>query len=498
MKERDNFMKKYVLTIDQGTTSTRASLIDKDGNIFYKAQQEIKCFFPHDGWVEQDAIDVWLSVLNVINDLLAKTNLTYANIDCIGLTNQRETTIVWDKKTGMPVYNALVWQSRQSAYICDKLLDKKSIVQEKTGLIINPYFSASKIRFILDHIENGQKRADDGELMFGTIDTWIMYKLSNGKIFRTDVTNASRTMLFNINTLKWDEDLLNLFNIPKCMLPEVCPSSYNFGYASLLKKKLKITGVAGDQQAALFGQNCIKEGDVKSTYGTGCFVLMNIGKKPIFDKGGLITTIAWQIGEEVTYAIEGSVFVGGASIQWLRDQMRMFKKASDSETYARRCENSLGVYVVPAFVGLGAPYWDDDCRGAVFGLTRATTKEHFIRATLNSIALQTKDVIKEMERISNKKIESLRVDGGASENSYLMQFQSDILSSTVILPKNLETTSLGAAYLAGLSSGYWKDVNEISKVHKISRVYEPQMNEDEIAQIDNKWKKAISATRLFK
>lgn len=491
-------MNKYVLTIDQGTTSTRASLIDKEGNVFYKAQQEIKCFFPYDGWVEQDAIDVWLSVLNVINDLLAKTNLTYKNIDSIGLTNQRETTIIWDKKTGVPVYNALVWQSRQSAYICDNLIDKTSFVRERTGLIINPYFSASKIRFILDHIENGQKRAEDGELMFGTIDTWIMYKLSNGKIFKTDITNASRTMLFNINTLKWDDDLLKLFNIPKCMLPEVCPSSYNFGCASLLKKNLKICGVAGDQQAALFGQNCIKEGDVKSTYGTGCFVLMNIGDKPIFDQGGLITTIAWQIGNEVTYAIEGSVFVGGAAIQWLRDQMRMFKKASDSEKYARNCENSFGVYVVPAFVGLGAPYWDDDCRGAVFGLTRATTKEHFIRATLNSIALQTKDVIKEMERISNKKIESLRVDGGASENSYLMQYQSDILSSKVILPKNLETTSLGAAYLAGLASGYWKDVNEISKVHKISKIYNPKMSNEEIIEIDNKWKKAVAATRLFK
>ena len=491
-------MKKYILTIDQGTTSTRASLIDKEGNIFYKSQQEIKCFFPHDGWVEQDAIDVWLSVLNVINDLLAKTNLTYSNIDSIGLTNQRETTVVWDKKTGMPVYNALVWQSRQSAYICDKIADKVNFVREKTGLIINPYFSASKIRFILDHITNGQKRAEKGELMFGTIDSWLMYKLSNSKIFKTDITNASRTMLFNINTLKWDDELLELFNIPKCMLPEVCPSSYFFGNASLLKSNLKICGVAGDQQAALFGQNCIKEGDVKSTYGTGCFVLMNIGEKPIYDKGGLITTIAWQIDNNVTYAIEGSVFVGGASVQWLRDQMRMITKASDSEKYAINCEDNLGVYVVPAFVGLGAPYWDDDCRGAVFGLTRATTKEHFIRATLNSIALQTKDVIKEMERISNKKIESLSVDGGASENSYLMQYQSDILEAKVFLPKNLETTSLGAAYLAGLSSGYWKSIDEISSVHKILKIYEPKMSKEEIQIIDYKWKKAIEATRLFK
>lgn len=491
-------MKKYILTIDQGTTSTRASLIDHEGNIFYKSQQEIKCYFPHDGWVEQDALDVWLSVLNVINDLLAKTNLTYSNVDSIALTNQRETTVVRDKKTGLPVHNALVWQSRQSAYICDNLLDKKEIVRKKTGLIINPYFSASKIRFILDHIEDGQKRAESGELLFGTIDTWIMYKLSNGKIFKTDVTNASRTMLFNINTLSWDDELLKMFNIPKSMLPEVCPSSYNFGTASLLKKGLKIAGVAGDQQAALFGQNCINKGDIKSTYGTGCFVLMNIGDKVIYDEGGLVTTVAWQIGDKVNYAIEGSVFVGGASIQWLRDQMRMIKDAKDSERYATNCHSTHGVYVVPAFVGLGAPYWDDDCRGAVFGLTRATTKEHFIRATLNSIALQTKDVIREMEKLSNKKIDCLRVDGGATANNYLMQFQSDILTTNVLLPKNLETTSLGVAYLAGLETKYWKDLDEISNVHKISKTYTPKMGENEIKEIDKKWAKAIEATRVFK
>lgn len=491
-------MKKYILTIDQGTTSTRASLIDHDGNIFYKSQQEIKCYFPHDGWVEQDALDVWLSVLDVINDLLAKTNLTYSNIDSIGLTNQRETTIVWDKKTGFPVYKALVWQSRQSAYVCDALKDKEEFVRKKTGLIINPYFSASKIRFILDHIENGQERAEKGELLFGTIDTWVMYKLSNGKIYKTDITNASRTMLFNINTLKWDDELLSLFNIPKCMLPEVCPSSYNFGNATLLKKGLKICGVAGDQQAALFGQNCINEGDIKSTYGTGCFVLMNIGEKVVYDEGGLITTIAWQIGDKVNYAIEGSVFVGGSSIQWLRDQMRMIKDAKDSEKYALDCHSTHGVYVVPAFVGLGAPYWDDDCRGAVFGLTRATTKEHFIRATLNSIALQTKDVIREMEKLSSKKIDCLRVDGGATANNYLMQFQSDILSANVLLPKNLETTSLGVAYLAGLENKYWENIEEISKVHKISKTFTPKMKEKEILEIDKKWSKAIEATRVFK
>lgn len=489
---------KYVLTIDQGTTSTRASLIDHEGNIFYKSQQEVACLFPRDGWVEQDALDIYLSVLNVINDLLAKTNLTYKNIDSIGITNQRETTVIWDKETGMPVYNALVWQSRQSAYICDALKDKTDFVREKTGLIINPYFSASKIRFILDNIENGQEKAEKGELMFGTIDTWLMYKLSEETIFKTDVTNASRTMLYNIKTLSWDEELLELFNIPKCILPEVCPSSHFFGYASRLDKDLRILGVAGDQQAALFGQNCVNKGDIKSTYGTGCFVLMNIGDDFIIDKNGLITTIAWEIDGKVSYAIEGSVFIGGASIQWLRDQMRMIKTAADSEAYANKCKDCAGVYVVPAFVGLGAPYWDDECRGAVFGLTRGATKEHFIRATLNSIALQTKDVIREIERISNKKIQTLRVDGGATANNYLMQYQADILSSKVILPKNLETTSLGAAYLAGLYSKFWENIDEIVKIHQISKEFEPKLEEEKVQEIEYKWKKAIEATRLFK
>lgn len=490
-------MEKYILVVDQGTTSTRASLVNKNGDIVSKSQQEVTCFFPNDGWVEQDAIEVYVSVLNVINDLMVKNNLTYDSIDSLGITNQRETTVIWDKN-GMPVHNALVWQSRQSAYICDKYKDKEELVREKTGLIINPYFSATKIRYILDHIENGQERANNGELLFGTIDTWIMYKISNGTIFKTDYTNASRTMLFNIKTLKRDEELLNLFNIPQCMLPEVSSSSSFFGNASFINKDLKICGVAGDQQAALFGQNCFEEGDVKSTYGTGCFVLMNIGSKPIIDKGGLITTIARNINNKTVYAMEGSVFVGGASVQWLRDQMRMIKNASETEKYALNVEDSLGVYVVPAFVGLGAPYWDDDCRGAVFGLTRGTKKEHFIRATLNSIALQTKDVIEEMQRVCNKKISSLKVDGGASVNSYLMQFQSDIINSKVVLPKNLETTSLGAAYLAGLQSGFWKNLYEINKVHKISKMYEPKMKQEEREKISSTWEKAIEATRLFK
>ena len=490
--------KDYILALDQGTTSSRAMLFDRKGNVFFKAQQEVKCLFPHDGWVEQNALDIWLSILNVINDVLAKCNLTFEDIDSIGLTNQRETTVVWDKETGMPVYNAIVWQSRESASICAEWKKYEDLVHQKTGLIINPYFSASKIRFILDHIPNGQQRAEAGELMFGTIDTWIMYKLSNHQIFKTDVTNASRTMLFNINTLEYDDELLQLFGIPKCMLPSVHPSSYFFGNATALRSDLKITGVAGDQQAALFGQNCFNEGESKNTYGTGCFMLMNIGDKPILSKNGLITTIAWELDGKVTYALEGSVFIGGAVVQWLRDEMRMIKHAHETETYAKKVKNELGVYVVPAFVGLGAPYWDDTCRGAVFGLTRGTTKEHFIRATLNSVALESKDVMKTMEKDSKKKIKVLKVDGGATANDYLMQYQSDILKTKILLPFCLETTALGAAYLAGLCSGFWKDIEEIKNIHRYQKEYNPQMSSERIKEIDRKWKYAIKATRVFK
>lgn len=490
--------KDYILALDQGTTSSRAMLFDRRGHVFFKAQQELKCLFPHEGWVEQNALDIWLSILNVINDILAKCNLTYDDIDSIGLTNQRETTVVWDKSTGMPVYNAIVWQSRQSAFYCQSWKEHEDLVHEKTGLIINPYFSASKIRFILDHIPNGQERAERGELLFGTIDTWLMYKLSNHAIFKTDVTNASRTMLFNINTLTWDDELLNLFKIPRCMLPEVHSSSNFFGYATALKPDLRITGVAGDQQAALFGQNCFTEGESKNTYGTGCFMLMNIGDKPILSKNGLITTIAWEIDGKVTYALEGSVFIGGAVVQWLRDQMRMIKHAHETEDYANKVKTDLGVYVVPAFVGLGAPYWDDQCRGAVFGLTRGTTKEHFIRAVLNSVALQSKDVMKTMVKDSKTKNKILKVDGGATANSYLMQYQADILNCKILLPYCLETTALGAAYLAGLCSGFWKDLDEIKNIHCYQKEYTPKMEKEKIKEIDKKRKAAIKATRTFK
>ncbi len=490
--------KKFILAIDQGTTSTRAMLFDHDGGIIYKSQQEVECFFPNDGWVEQNALDVWLSVLDVINDCLAKTNYTYDNIDCIGLTNQRETTIVWDKKTGMPVYNAVVWQSRQSLEICNKWSKYKELIHEKTGLVLNPYFSASKIRFILDHIKDGQKRAENGELLCGTIDTWVLYKLSQGKIFKTDITNASRTMFFNINTLTWDDELLKIFSIPKCMLAEVVPSSHYFGDATALYPGLKICGVAGDQQAALFGQNCFEIGESKNTYGTGCFMLMNVGDKPIMSKNGLLTTVAWQIGDKVTYALEGSVFIGGACVQWLRDEMRMFRHASDSETYANKVDDELGVYVVPAFVGLGAPYWDDECRGGVFGLTRATKKEHFIRATLNSIALQSKDLVRAMEKECDKSLKVLKVDGGATANGYLMQYQADILGCKVMLPHCLETTALGAAYLAGLQNKYWKSLDDIKKIHRYKKEYTPKMSKKVVENIDKKWAKAIEAVRVFK
>lgn len=489
---------KYILSIDQGTTSTRALLYDKEGKLVFKAQQEVTCLYPFDGWVEQDALDIFLSVVNVINDCLAKMNITYDNIDSIGITNQRETTVIFDKETGMPLYNAIVWQSRQTVDICESWKPYEKMVHEKTGLIINPYFSASKIRFILDRIENGYERAKKGEILFGTIDTWLMYKLSNKKIFKTDYTNASRTMLFNINTLEYDKELLKLFKIPQKMLPKVQPSSSFFGYASFLNKKLKIYGVAGDQQAALFGQNCFESGDSKNTYGTGCFMLMNIGDKPILSNNGLITTIIATADGHVSYALEGSVFIGGASIQWLRDSLRMINNASESERYATRVKDSGGVYVVPAFVGLGAPYWDDACRGAIFGLNRGTTKEHFIQAVLNSIALQTKDVIKTIEEETNIKLKILKVDGGATANNYLMQYQANILNSKIILPECLETTSLGVAYLAGLGSGYFKDLDDIKKIHKISKEFYPLMEESERAEIDKKWAKAIEATRVFK
>lgn len=489
---------KYILAIDQGTTSSRALIFNKFGKLEFKSQMEIECLFPKEGWVEQNALDVWVSVINVINDALAKMNITVDDIYAIGITNQRETTVIWDKKTGLPVYNAIVWQSRQSASICEEWEPYKKLIHKKTGLILNPYFSASKIRFILDHIENGQQRAENGELMFGTIDTWLMYKLSKGKIFKTDVSNASRTMLFNINTLQYDNELLKLFNIPKKMLPKVEESYAYFGDATFFKKGIRINGVAGDQQAALFGQNCFDAGQSKSTYGTGCFMLLNTGNKPIFSENGILTTIAWKLNDETKYALEGSVFMGGACVQWLRDQLKFVKEAGETEKCAINAKTDLGVYVVPAFVGLGAPYWDDDCKGAIFGLTRGTTKDHLIRATLNSIAYQVKDVMEVMQKDGNIHIDELKVDGGATNNKYLMQFQADILQTKILLPSTSETTALGVAYLAGLGSKYWLSLDEIKKIHQYKDTYVPKMSKEKVDKKYEVWKKAVAATRTFK
>ena len=491
-------MQKYILSIDQGTTSTRAILFDHNGEPCYKAQREVTCLFPNPGWVEADALAIWISVIDVVNELLIKANIAFSSIDSIGITNQRETTIVWEKKTGLPVYNAIIWQSRQTTSICERYADKKEYIHEKTGLLINPYFSMSKIRFILDHIPNGQERAEKGELMFGTIDTWIIYKMTQGKVHATDVTNASRTMLFNLNTMKWDDELLKLFDIPKEILPKVYPSSYNFGKATYFDKNVSICGVAGDQQAALFGQTCFEQGESKNTYGTGCFMLMNTGHKPVISKKGLLTTVAWQIGDEVSYALEGSVFMGGATVQWLRDQLNIIKEASDSEKYALKAEHTGGVYLVPAFVGLGTPYWDDQARGAIFGLSRGSNKYQIARAALEGIAYQCKDVFEVMKKETKTQLKCLKVDGGATANQYLMQFQSDILQTSILLPKCLETTALGAAYLAGLNSGFFASIEEIKSVHCYRNTYMPTMQKDEVTRRYNGWKLAIKATRMFK
>lgn len=491
-------MKKYILSIDQGTTSSRAILFDHDGNLINMAQREINCKFPHSGWVEVDALSIWVSVVDCINEVMVRENIKAQNIECVGLTNQRETSVIWDKETGMPACDAVVWQSRQSADICDSMAKYKELIHEKTGLLINPYFSASKIRFMLDHIPNGQKRAEKGELSFGTIDSWLIYKLTNNTVHATDITNASRTMLYNINTKQWDKDLCALFNIPSKMLPKVYPSSYDFGIASIISKNVHITGVAGDQQAALFGQTCFDRGESKNTYGTGCFMLMNTGNEPRYSKSGLLTTVAWQIGDKVTYALEGSVFIGGAAVQWLRDEMKLISSASESETKALNCQSSHGVYVVPAFVGLGTPYWDDEARGAVFGITRNTNDNHFIRATLEGIAYQCKDVFEIMKKECGADLKALKVDGGATDNKYLMQFQSDILQTQIMLPKCLQTTALGAAYLAGLQTGFYSSLEEIKKIHCYQNVFVPQMSKTEVKKRYSGWKTAVKATRAFK
>ncbi|EMG27889.1 glycerol kinase [Listeria fleischmannii subsp. fleischmannii LU2006-1] len=466
--------KKYILALDQGTTSSRAMIIDSDGEVIGVEQEEFEQIFPKPGWVEHNANEIWASILAVIAGVLLKTNISSKQIAGIGITNQRETAVVWDKETGNPIYNAIVWQSRQTADICKELKEagKEEMVREKTGLLIDAYFSGTKVRWILDNVDGAQERAEAGELLFGTIDSWLVWKLTGGKAHVTDYSNASRTLLYNIYDLKWDDDLLEMLNIPKSMLPEVRQSSevyettvpYHF-----FGEEVPVAGIAGDQQSALFGQGCFESGMAKNTYGTGCFLLMNTGEKAVRSENGLLTTLAWGIDGKVEYALEGSIFVAGSAIQWLRDGLRMLRQSSDSEGYAEKIESSDGVYVVPAFVGLGAPYWDSDVRGAVFGLTRGTEKEQFVRATLESLAYQTRDVLHAMEEDSKIKLKALRVDGGASANDFLMQFQADILNVPVERPDNLETTVLGAAYLAGLAVGVWEDKTKLLSAGNLIR-----------------------------
>jgi len=490
-------MNKYILAIDQGTTSSRAIIFDRGGRIVAQAQEEITCLYPKPGWVEQDALQIWASVSAVVNEALITSNLSMRDIAAIGITNQRETTIVWDAETGLPVYPAIVWQSRQSSAICERWHEHRQTIHDKTGLLLNPYFSASKIRFILDVI-NGDERAKKGELRFGTVDSWLLYKLTEGAVHATDVTNASRTMIYNIFTKQWDDELLELFNIPKEMLPEVRCCAHQFGTATYFSGNVPITAIAGDQQAALFGHACFEKGQIKNTYGTGCFMLMNIGSEPILSRRGLLTTVAWSLDGALTYALEGSVFVAGAAVQWLRDQLKMISDSADSERSATMVVDSEGVYVVPAFVGLGTPYWDNDVRGAMFGLTRNTSKYHIVRATLEAIAYQSKDVIEAMRADTGLDVPFLAVDGGATANRYLMQFQADIMETPLKRPRCLETTALGAAYLSGLTIGYWKSLDEIKAIHDYQDEYAPRMDHTEVARRYDGWKIAIAATQRFK
>lgn len=496
--------KKYMMAIDAGTTSSRCIIFNQASEIVSVAKMEFDQILNTLGWVEENPREIWATTYEVISEALNLKGIKLDEISSIGITNQRETTIIWDKKTGEPVYNAIVWQSRQSQEITDEWINKgyKDMVHKKTGLLIDPYFSASKIRWIFDHVPGTYERAKAGELLFGTVDCFIAWKLSEGALHITDVSNASRTMLFNINTLEWDQELLDLFDIPKEILPEVRASSERYGNATALKRiedvDVPICSLIGDQQAALFGHCCFKEGDVKNTYGTGCFTLMNTKSKPCFSNNGLLTTVAWKIGDEVDYALEGSVFVAGSAIQWLRDGMRIINSAGDCEIYSTREPSSNGVYVVPAFVGLGTPYWDDDARGAVFGMTRGTKKEHFINATVESIAYQSKDVIEVMKTESGIKLQTLAVDGGCSANNYLMQFQADILPAEICRPAVGEVTALGAAYLAGLCSGYWATRDDINKARKIDKIFLPIMKESERQAKYAGWQCAVKATQAFK
>ena len=494
--------RKYIMALDQGTTSSRAILFDKEGNVVATSQKEFTQFYPKVGWVEHNPMEIWGSQSGVMREVLETNSIRPEEVCAIGITNQRETTIVWEKSTGKPVYNAIVWQCRRTSEICDELKEKgyEKLIKDKTGLILDAYFSATKIKWILDNVEGAREKAENGELLFGTVDTWLIWNLTRGKVHVTDYTNAARTMLYNIKELKWDDEILEILDIPKSMLPDVKPSSYVYGHTDegmLSGAQIPIAGCAGDQQAALFGQTCFEEGSAKNTYGTGCFMLMNTGENIVESKHGLLTTIAWGVDGKVEYALEGSIFIGGASIQWLRDELRVLYDAKQSEFYANSVKDTNGVYVVPAFAGLGAPYWDMYARGAIMGLTRGANRAHLVRATLESIAYQVKDVLNAMQEDSGLKLKDLRVDGGASSNNFLMQFQSDILDVNIDRPKVVETTALGAAYLAGLAVEFYNNKDEIKKSWIIDREFIPNMSYDKRNLLYKGWKKAVSRSLLW-
>ena len=492
-------MGKYIMALDAGTTSNRCILFDQKGQIVSLAQKEFTQRFPKPGWVEHDANEIWSTMLGVAVEAMQKAGASYEDIAAIGITNQRETTIVWDKKTGEPVYNAIVWQCRRTSEYCDSLMERGLVdrFREKTGLVIDAYFSATKLKWILDEVPGVRERAERGDLYFGTVETWLIWKMTKGKVHVTDYTNASRTMLFNIHTLKWDEDILKELNIPLCMLPEVRPSSCVYGEtaSTYFGGPIPIAGAAGDQQAALFGQTCFAPGEAKNTYGTGCFMLMNVGEKPVFSENGLLTTIAWGLNGKVTYALEGSVYVAGAAIQWLRDEVKILDDSEESEYFATRVKNTNGCYVVPAFTGLGAPYWDPYARGAILGLTRGVNKFHIVRATLESLAFQTSDVLQVMEQDSGIHMSSLKVDGGASRNNFLMQFQADMIGTPVRRPACVETTAMGASCLAGLAVGFWETPEELVRNQEMDREFTPSMDIKDREEHLRGWKQAVGAIR---
>ena len=488
-------MGKYIMALDQGTTSSRTILFDKKGNIVCQANKEFDQIFPKPGWVEHNPEEIWMTQLLTMEDVMRQAGITGKDIEAIGITNQRETTVIWDKNTGKPIYNAIVWQCRRTSDIVDGLVKDglRDFIRNKTGLVPDAYFSGTKIKWILDNVPGARERAERGELLFGTVETWLIWKLTKGAAHVTDYSNASRTMLFNINTLEWDDEILKELDIPKCMLPEPKPSSCIYGEAdpSYLGGPIPIAGAAGDQQSALFGQTCFNAGEAKNTYGTGCFLLMNTGEKPVFSKNGLVTTIAWGLDGKVNYALEGSIFVAGAAIQWLRDELRIIDSAPDSEYMAKKVKDTHGCYVVPAFTGLGAPYWDQYARGTIVGLTRGVNKYHIIRATLESIAYQAHDVIKAMEADAGIRLTGLKVDGGASANDFLMQTQADMIQAQVNRPSCVETTAMGAAYLAGMAVGYWKDQEEVKANWSIDRTFEPEISVEEQEKRMKGWKKAV-------